>query len=304
MVVNSFAIPIFFCCKKQKRDNMERAPNKKEQDAVRTYCFQSRSLANHKASFAKQKKPLNAALKECRADMMDVFRAENTTCYKIDQDKFLRLKTSTTRGKVTENNVHESVGNEVSTFTGDKGVLVKQIVKRINENRTTSREYATMVQTPPKKAVDVVVPTGEVKERVDALVRTYTATTQALEQIRSTEKEHTGTLEQEIKRIEPSVKAYMDRTNIQTQRIYLKDPDVSGISQTFFLKKKQYAKRVTITNELLTGVVETILAKIPVATIPNLGTIIANDIWTELTSLGGETVDRVHFDRGSLCKKH
>lgn len=282
---------------------MERAPNKEEQEAVREYCFQSRSLANHKASFAKQKKPLNAALKDCRTDMMNVFRAENSTCYKIDQDKFLRLKTSTTRGKVTENNVHDSVGNEVDTFAGDRDDLVKQIVKRINENRTTFREYATMVKTPPKKSVDVVVATGAVKEQVDALVRTYTTTTNALERVRSAEKEQTEGLERGLKSIGTSVKAYMDRTNIQTQRIYLKDPDVSGISQTFFLKMKQYAKRVTITNDLLTGIVETILAKIPVATIPNSGTIIANDIWTELTSLEGETVERVHFDRGSLCKK-
>ena len=91
------------------------------------------------------------------------------------------------------------------------------------------------MKTPPKSKNNIT----EVRDADPQIVEEYQNTERELLEVRKEEKERSKSLQEQINQYVNSVKGYMNRVNLNTQRIQLGDKEVKGLAHTFYLRRRK-----------------------------------------------------------------
>ena len=278
---------------------MDRAPTADEKKAVYLYCTASKQAGEVRDSYNLKKRPLNQTLKKLRGTMLEEMQASNCSCYRVKENTYLRLQECTTRVRLTEEMISDTIYQLPLTGLDSVESLAAVLTESLDRVRTNRTMYAKIMKTPPKDAESIE---GTVPDTITNHVQQYEDTQAVLQDVRKTEKNVLDPLVQSIKNLQPSVHAYMERVQLTSQRVNLGDKEIKGVAQTFFLKRKEKSTRKNITKTQLKALVTSIVEKYPFENWSQYREAMAQDLQDAIEAMVDKQVV-LSFGKGALYKK-
>ena len=271
---------------------MEDRPSEEEKTAVYRYCTTSRELMQKKKVYADRKKPLNAKMKTIRDDLLKSMEEKGHTCYKVG-DNYLRITQCTSKRSLTIEMILEALHG----FKKNEETLedaIESIANKMESIRSHSKQYVKLMKTPPKSKNNIT----EVRDADPQIVEEYQNTERELLEVRKEEKERSKSLQEQINQYVNSVKGYMNRVNLDTQRIQLGDKEVKGLAHTFYLRRRKKTVSKKMSKKLMKTILLEVLPKYYTEYQNNID-FIARDIFDKIESMK-ETSHVLSFGKGNL----
>ena len=271
---------------------MEDRPSEEEKTAVYRYCTTSRELMQKKKVYADRKKPLNAKMKTIRDDLLKSMEEKGHTCYKVG-DNYLRITQCTSKRSLTIEMILEALhGFEKNEETLEDAI--ESIANKMESIRSHSKQYVKLMKTPPKSKNNIT----EVRDADPQIVEEYQNTERELLEVRKEEKERSKSLQEQVNQYVNSVKGYMNRVNLDTQRIQLGDKEVKGLAHTFYLRRRKKTVSKKMSKKLMKTILLEVLPKYYTEYQNNID-FIARDIFDKIESMK-ETSHVLSFGKGNL----
>lgn len=271
---------------------MEDRPSEEEKTAVYRYCTTSRELMQKKKVYADRKKPLNAKMKTIRDDLLKSMEEKGHTCYKVG-DNYLRITECTSKRSLTIEMILEALhGFEKNEETMEDAI--ESIANKMESIRSHSKQYVKLMKTPPKTKNNIT----EVRDADPQIVEEYQNTERELLEVRKEEKERSKSLQEQVNQYVNSVKGYMNRVNLDTQRIQLGDKEVKGLAHTFYLRRRKKTVSKKMSKKLMKTILLEVLPKYYTEYQNNID-FIARDIFDKIESMK-ETSHVLSFGKGNL----
>lgn len=271
---------------------MEGKPTEEEKTAVYRYCTTSRELMQKKKVYAERKKPLNAKMKSVRDDLLKSMEEKGHTCYKMG-DNFLRITQCTSKKSLSIEMIMEAL----HSFEKNEETIedaIELIANKMENIRSHTKQYVKLMKTPPKSKNDIT----EAHEADPQIVDEYRETERELLAVRKEEKESSKSLQDQVNTYINSVKGYMNRVNLNTQRIQLGDKEVKGLAHTFYLRRRQKTVSKKMSKKLMKTILLEVLPQY-YSDYQNKIDFIARDILEKIEGMK-ETSHVLSFGKGNL----
>ena len=271
---------------------MEGKPTEEEKTAVYRYCTTSRELMQKKKVYAERKKPLNAKMKSVRDDLLKSMEEKGHTCYKMG-DNFLRITQCTSKKSLSIEMIMEAL----HSFEKNEETIedaIELIANKMENIRSHTKQYVKLMKTPPKSKNDIT----EAHEADPQIVDEYRETERELLAVRKEEKESSKSLQDQVNTYINSVQGYMNRVNLNTQRIQLGDKEVKGLAHTFYLRRRQKTVSKKMSKKLMKTILLEVLPQY-YSDYQNKIDFIARDILEKIEGMK-ETSHVLSFGKGNL----
>ena len=245
-----------------------------------------------KKVYAERKKPLNEKMKSIREDLLKSMEEKGHTCYKVG-DNFLRITQCTSKKSLSIEMIIEAL----HSFEKHEETLedaIELIANKMENIRSHTKQYVKLMKTPPKSKNDIT----EAHEADPEIVDTYRETERELLAVRKEEKESSKSLQEQINQYINPVKGYMNRVNLNTQRIQLGDKEVKGLAHTFYLRRRQKTVSKKLSKKLIKSILLEVLPNYYLDYQNNID-FIARDIMVKIEGMK-ETSHVLSFGKGNL----
>lgn len=216
-----------------------------EKEAIKSYCSlqcQVDSVQNEMKPTLKRARDDEATQKQALYQSM---QDQSIGCVQVDPNTFARIKTCQSQRKL-------SVAMIVDAFASlddAEEASIDAIVEAIHDIRQTKREYVELCKSRPS-TVDVSSDPIFVEQG-----QAWKRQRQRLAELKKTQTNRLAELKQEQKRCEQYVQSFMQRTDIESQRVNINLDE--GV-QTFFIRHKASKSRPRVSKQMIADAVRAV----------------------------------------------